>query len=271
MISAELQAELRARFNPEGSDLRRHQMRMLEMLKYIDRICRENNINYWLSSGTCLGAVRHGGFIPWDDDVDIEMLATDYERLRGIITNTPDAPYSWHDSLNDSKFYFPFAKLRDKKSSIMENNPWNEYYNQHGIYIDIFRLYPSGMRKLEIAANWYHHKFVLGIAKRKSPLLRKHLIKLTYWIMENIISPTCRNLTKLNAHELLRHRIGSEFIKPRYVKDVKSVVRVPFEDTELPIPAGYDSYLSHLYGDYLQIPEISKINEPHTCSITYFD
>ena len=61
MIDPELQAELRQRFNPDGSELRKMQLRMLEMLKYIDRICRENDIKYWLSSGTCLDAVRHGG------------------------------------------------------------------------------------------------------------------------------------------------------------------------------------------------------------------
>lgn len=271
MISAELQAELRAKFNPDGSDLRRHQMRMLEMLKHIDKVCQDNNITYWLSSGTCLGAVRHGGFIPWDDDVDIEMLAPDYERLRKIIINNPELPFTWHDSLNDPKFYATFAKLRDKKSSIIENNPWNEHYNQHGIYIDVFRLYPSGMKKLEQIANWYHHKFVFGIAKRKSPLLSKYAIKVTYWIMERVVSPACRTLTKLNAKELLRHRIGTEFIKPRYVKDVERTIRVPFEDTEMPIPEGYDNYLTHLYGDYLRIPQIDEITEPHTRNITYFD
>ena len=66
--------ELRQRYNPEGSLLRRHQLRMLEILKEIDRICQKHRIDYWLSSGTLLGAVRHGGFIPWDDDLDIEMV-----------------------------------------------------------------------------------------------------------------------------------------------------------------------------------------------------
>ncbi len=271
MISPEVQSKLRAKFNPDGSALRKHQMRMLEMLKFIDKVCSEHGIQYWLSSGSCIGAIRHGGFIPWDDDVDIEMLAPDYDRLREIIVNYPDCPYSWHDNENDPKFYSSFAKLRDKKSSILENNPWNEYYNQHGIYIDIFRLYPSGMKKLEQAANWYHHKFVFGIAKRKSPFLRNHVTKVTYLIMERVISPICRYLTKLNAKELLRHRIGSEFIKPRYAKDVEQTIRVPFEDTLLPVPKGYDNYLRTLYGDYLQIPSIDKINEPHTKNITYYE
>lgn len=271
MIDKATQNALREKFNPDGSDLRKHQMRMLEMLKFIDKVCQDNDIPYWLSSGTCLGAVRHGGFIPWDDDVDIEMLASDYDRLREVIVNYPDCPYSWHDSLNDPKFYSSFAKIRDKKSSIIENNPWNEHYNQHGIYIDVFRLYPSGMKKLEQAANWYHHKFVFGIAKRTSPILNKYAIKVTYWIMESVIYPVCSYLTKLNSKELLRHRIGTEFIKPRYVKDVEQTIRVPFEDTLLPIPVGFDNYLRTIYGDYLKLPDTDKIQGPHTSSITYLD
>ena len=65
------------RFNPEGSVLRLHQMKMLRILEFVDRVCRKHGIRYWLSSGTLLGAVRHGGFIPWDDDMDIEMLLTE--------------------------------------------------------------------------------------------------------------------------------------------------------------------------------------------------
>ncbi len=77
MISESQQKYYREKYNPDGSRLRCLQLGMLEILKYIDKVCSENNISYWLSSGTCLGAVRHGGFIPWDDDVDIEMLRPD--------------------------------------------------------------------------------------------------------------------------------------------------------------------------------------------------
>ena len=77
--------ELKARFNPEGSPLRLQQLRMKEMLKVLDGICRKHDIPYWIASGTLLGCMRHGGFIPWDDDLDVEMLRSDYKRLLRIL------------------------------------------------------------------------------------------------------------------------------------------------------------------------------------------
>ena len=82
MINTE---ELRKRFNPDGSILRRQQMRMLELLGAVDKVCKKHNIPYWLSSGTLIGAARHQGFIPWDDDLDIEMLREDYLRLLKVL------------------------------------------------------------------------------------------------------------------------------------------------------------------------------------------
>ena len=71
MIEKSLKSELRKRFNPAGSILRRQQMRMLELLGAVDKVCKKHNIPYWLSSGTLIGAARHQGFIPWDDDLEI--------------------------------------------------------------------------------------------------------------------------------------------------------------------------------------------------------
>ena len=85
MVNAQTQDILRQRYNPDNSQLRALQIRMLEILICIDQICQEHDIPYWLGSGTLLGAVRHGGFIPWDDDIDIELLRADYLKLIKIL------------------------------------------------------------------------------------------------------------------------------------------------------------------------------------------
>ena len=81
MIDEKIQAQLREKYNPDGSAIRDAQLHMLNILKCVDGICRKHNIPYWLSSGTLLGAVRHQGFIPWDNDIDIEMPVEDYKRF----------------------------------------------------------------------------------------------------------------------------------------------------------------------------------------------
>lgn len=268
MIPAELQSQLRQRFNPDGSTLRRHQLRMLEMLKYVDELCSRHHIRYWLSSGTCLGAIRHGGFIPWDDDVDIEMLATDYLKLKAAVAADPQSPISWHDSDNDPNFFFPYAKLRDPDSLLVEKTSWNHYYNQRGIYIDVFRLYPSGMKRVDAFANWYHHRFVLGVAKRRESWAGRLALRPCVWLMNRIIAPMAQRLTAINAGGQLRHHVGSEYMGPRHVDDVKETVRVSFEGLMLPVPKGYDSYLRKLFGDYMALPDLDKVN-PHSSNITF--
>ena len=101
--------ELRARFNPEGSMLRRQQMRMLEILLEVDKICKKHDIKYWLSSGTLIGAMRHDGFIPWDDDLDIEMMRSDYLRLMEVL---PSELPEWLALQNDETDPYYFFSTR---------------------------------------------------------------------------------------------------------------------------------------------------------------
>ena len=136
------QAELRERFNPDGSLLRNHQLRMLEMLKYIDGVCKKHNISYWLSSGTLLGAVRHGGFIPWDDDLDIEMLRKDYLKLIKVLGREIDSKYALQTHKTDIHYLYPFGKLRVLHSGIKETHDADIFYKYKGVYVDLFPLEP---------------------------------------------------------------------------------------------------------------------------------
>ena len=129
--------------NAEGTQLRKHQLKMLEMLKYVDELCRKHDIPYYLSGGTLLGAVRHQGFIPWDDDLDIILMKKDFRRLLNVLRNEPSVDYVLQCHQTDPYYIAPYAKLRMKNTQIREWNENDIYYRYRGIYIDIFFLEPA--------------------------------------------------------------------------------------------------------------------------------
>ena len=140
-------------FNAEGTDLRKQQLVMLDMLVYFDSVCKENNITYWLSSGNLLGAVRHNGFIPWDDDVDVMMMRKDYIKLEKILAK--DLRYNFQTYKNDFFYTIPYAKLRDKKSEVSEHGR-DKDYKYKGIFIDVFYLEYTNrfIAKLYVDLRW---------------------------------------------------------------------------------------------------------------------
>ena len=260
MIDAKLQAKLREKFNPDGSELRNLQLRMLEMLKYIDKICQDNDITYWLSSGTCLGAVRHGGFIPWDDDVDIEMLEPDYKKLCSILRNKTDSPYVLQDYNSDKEYVQPFAKLREKGSVVQEDNDFYKWAKYQGIYIDIFCIGPSSSKFVWKVCASLWGRSIWKCPGIKNRWLRRGILALFYFVYKQLLFPPIIYITKLKKYGIYRHCLGVRFPKERFEEDVKEIKYINFEDTILPIPMGYDHYLTHLYGDYMNIPDTEQLH-----------
>ena len=130
--------ELRARLNPEGSQLWKHQQRMVELLLAFDAICKRHHIRYWLIGGTLIGAARHQGFIPWDDDMDVQMLREDYLKMIEILPRELDETMALQCRQTDENYFFQYAKLRDRRSVLDENNGYDRIFKERGIYIDIF-------------------------------------------------------------------------------------------------------------------------------------
>lgn len=256
MIDSKLQAELRAKFNPDGSKLRKMQLRMLEMLKYIDKICRENNIKYWLSSGTCLGAVRHGGFIPWDDDVDIEMELDDYIRLIDILKKSLNPQYIFQDFSTDNEYVFPYGKLRDLNTKIKENyyaDNWNRY---NGVFIDIFIMQPSHSILIHKIASfiWWHS--VILSAKIKNKFIRKSIHLFSRKFCNSLVFPFLKLIDNWgNNNQIFRHTYGVSFHSPRYRSDFNETINLSFEGINLPVPSNYHHYLSSMFGNYMRLPK----------------
>lgn len=265
MIDPKLQAQLRETYNPDGSLLRRHQLRMLEILKYVDSICRENNINYWLSSGTCLGAVRHGGFIPWDDDADIEMLREDYLKLKKILEK--ETQYDFQTWRTDPYYMHPFAKLRDKKSKINEHG-LDVNYKYRGVYIDIFILerVPLLIGKI-YGCRVKYHLLIMGSSKSKLKKIFFRILKNTYFLSIFIMRPLLKPFTNPN---ILRHTYGSGWVDKVQIKDLLMPLKeIMFENHMFKVPYNTDLYLTNLYGNYCELPDLSKIIT-HTTSVELY-
>jgi len=121
--------------------LREAQLIMLDMLIEFDAICRKHQLTYWLDSGSLLGAVRHQGFIPWDDDIDIAMPIEDYNRFLDIANDELSNEIFLQTSQTDTDFKFDYAKLRSNKANIVEFHEKDKSINYHqGVFIDIFPM-----------------------------------------------------------------------------------------------------------------------------------
>ena len=136
--TGETQSELRAKYNPEGSILRRAQMRMLDMLLYFDKVCKEQKISYRIDGGNVLGAVRHGGFIPWDDDVDVVIMRKDLRRLCDYLIKNPHPQYKLQTFKTDYGYVGAWVVLRDTKSEYIQNSIVHKARKYRGLQIDIF-------------------------------------------------------------------------------------------------------------------------------------
>lgn len=245
MIDSELQAQYRAQYNPDGSLLRKGQLRMLDILKCVDSICRKYNIPYWLSSGTLLGAVRHGGFIPWDDDLDIEMLREDYNKLLPILKNELPSDYILQDNKNENFYPHLFVKVRDLKSEIKESDKFSFKYQ--GVFIDIFPLEKSFYSLFYISSKLYNI-FCYRFCNVKK------VFKFNLYVLNHVIFPIFRFISKFNNSQTLRHTYGMNFFKERKKNEIFPLVEIQFEDSFFFAPNNYEAYLTRMFGEYMKIP-----------------
>lgn len=243
-----------------GSTLRAHQGVLLELLTEFDRICRANDIGYVLFAGSALGAVRHQGFIPWDDDLDVAMLRADYERFLQLAADQLGENYYLQGEFSAHWPMF-FSKLRKNGTACMERFiPKDEQMHQ-GIYLDIFPVDnlsdSSFVRKLQFGAS----KVVIAKGLGRRGYLTDSKAKKLFMALCRLVpmAPMVK-LARLDKKTQTRQVHTFFAAASRYEKNVfprawlTERTMVDFEGKSVPISAHAREMLTLIYGDYLTLP-----------------
>lgn len=248
----------------------------LEMMAEIKRICDKHQIKYFLVGGSMLGAIRHKGFIPWDDDLDIGMLREDYEKFAKVAPGELDERYYYQSSSSDDNAHYIFDKIR-LKDTYFSTKFSDRFPIENGLFIDILVYDKTAKTKaaqerqikwLCIWARAINVRWVNIPRKNIAYLLTKLLLPVmrlfpmkTY---HNIFNSILQRYNNTDSPWLI-DGVGQNIRKGAFPAEwFDEVVDVPFENMQLPVPSRYDEYLRHWYGDkYMQLLPISKRNSGH--------
>ena len=256
---------------------------MMDILKDISNFCDENSIRYYLAAGTLIGAIRHKGFIPWDDDIDIEIPRADYNRF--IKLYREKGKYTICIPFEKNSIYL-YAKVYDNKTVKYESGIDYTHFEPLGVDIDIFPIdgqpdekhYNSFVRDVKIR-RFLHLMFYNSISSLKNKISFKSRILrvICHIISKNVF---CYLYLKSATKYSFENSTIAGFITPykgydlkhRHRKEVyQDRVKVQFEDGLFWAPIGYDEYLRDVYGNYMQLPPIEQQQTHHTNNVFWKD
>lgn len=246
---------------------------LLEILKYVDTICKENNINYSLGHGTLLGAIRHKGFIPWDDDIDIFLKRPEYNRLIEVLYSKNDTRYKVF-SLKDEGYFYPYAKVSDMSSVILEKN-WPDYQNL-GLNIDVFPIdyLPEGREKEYYDKTKQYEKCLYNcltdiayaddnkIKHFIKKILRHHAVNNCRKKGEKYWKEKINSMTKIADSNKMACIVTGEY-SLWDKKMFENYIDVEFENNKFSAVRDYDEMLKSIYGDYMKLPPENERESYH--------
>ncbi len=253
----------------DNTTLRKIQLTQLEIMKYLHEVCHRHGIPYSITNGSAIGAVRHGGFIPWDDDLDIMLLRPDYERLLAVLAAEPDQRYWLQSYDTDPDYWQPFAKVRRVGTVYKEAEMKHLPDDKCGVWVDIFPLdyVPSANAVSTRVRRWLSktitfslrcrtfHRPLSAFSRRYVPILCVYALFPKTWL-------------KKWQNRLLRRKpmaCACNFCDP-YEPHKETfpatlftdLALISYEDTEFYMVRDYDAYLTRLYGDYMTPPPEDK-------------
>ncbi len=250
----------------------------LAILDYVDKICRENNLIYYLAAGTLIGAVRHKGYIPWDDDIDLFMMRSDYEKLIDIMSlkKSNDDQFMLMSLKYTEGYYYPHIKVVDRNTGIIER--YMKQVSGDGVWIDIFPLdfydketSPSlgKLKKLVLLHRLASQEKMIPSGNFGKDLIKNLLHLLFRRINSRAIAKKIDKISQNNKKESNKVYIG---LSPAGEKDLfatewfKEVIELEFEGRKYMAPIGYDELLKHRYGDYMCLPPENQRKSNHSYS-----
>lgn len=250
----------------------------LGILDEIDSVCKKNDIEYSLDCGTLLGAVRHKGYIPWDDDIDIIMSRENYDRFVALPKTVYKDEYSLIHFSNQKKYPLTFAKVENNKTELLEDNYQNMNFRQ-GVYVDIFvadrvsddpkklKKYLVQLKKSNLIKYSYNLKIVSKASSFSVKVLRFFAMFLNKIIglyklnkKEDALWKKfygCTEATKtFGSNIVIPHLMGVENLVDYDI--FNEYINIEFEGKSYRSIKEYDRYLTKLYGDYMQLPPVEK-------------
>lgn len=252
------------------STLKEHQIVLEELLTEFDRVCRENGINYILFAGSALGAVRHGGFIPWDDDLDVALLREDYDRLMKLDSSLWKDEYFLQREFSEH-WPLSFSKLRKNNTTCLEKYHPKDNQIHQGIYIDVFPIDNASDNAFIRKIQFYASRVVIAKTKFAQGYETDSAVKkLAMFLCRMLPLKPFYNLATMkkqvkteNVHSFFGGSVNyHKGIFPRCW--FTETVNMSFENiAEVSVPARYDEMLTKQYGDYMTIPK----EEERACKV----
>ena len=261
---------LRERFNPDGSPLRRMQMCMLEMVSELDRVCRKYDVPYFLYGGTLLGAMRHDGFIPWDDDLDVGLLRPDYLRLMKVLPAELPEHIALQTNDTDPNYFYFFAKLRNRRSLLEEPSPYDRVFRERGVFIDIFPFERQRMWTHLLGEPLQAHTFKIFRTATNLPRAMRRIRTIT-WVNRHLTFPVLRGISRLTRGRTLTYDYGIPFHIVYDEKDIFPLTTPLFEGIPLSVPGNSHGMLSKQFGDYMRLPDLDRVGGDHVLRLEFFD